>query len=141
MEAVEETPMEAGEETTVDQTTDEETTDAPPGAMMWQLSFPMGEAEAKELCSDPAKLIAEAVKRCGEWPSPVPELLAATLPGNAAGYPAYDRDCLGKAVHVDLTTPPFKAPGTKRVKLQYDTLLSNFGLKFNLRRYTLTRPT
>jgi len=27
-----------------------------------------------------------------------------------------------------------KAPGTKRLKLEYDTLLSNFAFKFNLRR-------
>ena len=29
-----------------------------------------------------------------------------------------------------------KAPGTKRLKLTYDKLLSSFGSKFNLRRYT-----
>ena len=28
-----------------------------------------------------------------------------------------------------------KAPGTKRLKLKCDTLLSSFALKFNLRRY------
>jgi len=29
-----------------------------------------------------------------------------------------------------------KAHGTKRLKLKYDGPLSNFGFKFNLRRYT-----
>jgi hypothetical protein len=28
-----------------------------------------------------------------------------------------------------------KPPGTKRLKLEYDGLLSNFGFKFSLRRY------
>jgi len=32
--------------------------------------------------------------------------------------------------------PTLKAPGTKRLKLQYDGLLSMFPFKFNLRRYT-----
>ena len=75
-----------------------DTSDAPaPGAMMWQLSFPVSEAEAKAMAGGEeaqSALLAEAVRRCGDWPSPVPELLAATTPGNLAGYPAYDRDCL-----------------------------------------------
>ena len=65
-----------------------------PGAMMWQLSFPADESSAKALARDPAGLLAEAKRRCGDWPAPVPELLAATTTGNLAGYPAYDRDCL-----------------------------------------------
>ena len=32
--------------------------------------------------------------------------------------------------------PKLKPPGTKRLKLECDGLLSNFGFKFNLRRYT-----
>ena len=31
--------------------------------------------------------------------------------------------------------PTLKAPGTKRLKLNNDKLLSNFAFKFNLRRY------
>jgi hypothetical protein len=31
--------------------------------------------------------------------------------------------------------PTLKAHGTKRLKLKFDILLSNFGFKFNLRRY------
>jgi hypothetical protein len=30
--------------------------------------------------------------------------------------------------------PVLKAPGTERLKLKYEELLSNFGFKFNLRR-------
>jgi hypothetical protein len=32
--------------------------------------------------------------------------------------------------------PKLKPPGTKRLKLQYDGLLSSFAFNFNLRRYT-----
>jgi 2-polyprenyl-6-methoxyphenol hydroxylase-like FAD-dependent oxidoreductase len=68
---------------------------AEPGAMMWQLSFPVDEQDARALASgDPADLLAEAKRRCGSWPAPVPELLDATSPANCAGYPALDRDPL-----------------------------------------------
>ena len=30
-----------------------------------------------------------------------------------------------------------KAPGTKRLKLKYDTLVSSFGFNFNLRRFNV----
>jgi hypothetical protein len=33
--------------------------------------------------------------------------------------------------------PTLKAPGIKRLKLEYDELLSSFGFKFNMRRYTM----
>jgi len=39
-------------------------------------------------------------------------------------------------VQVDPIKPTLKAPGTKRLKLNYDKLLSNVAFKFNLRRYT-----
>jgi len=40
-------------------------------------------------------------------------------------------------VQVDSIKLMLTAPGTKRLKLKYDTLLSNFAFKFNLRRYNL----
>ena len=43
----------------------------------------------------------------------------------------------GEAVQVDPIKPKLKAPGTKRLKLEYDTLLLSFAFNFNLRRYTL----
>jgi len=43
---------------------------------------------------------------------------------------------LGKTVQVDPLKPKLKPPGTKRLKLEYDGLLSNIGFKFNLRRYS-----
>ena len=42
----------------------------------------------------------------------------------------------GWAVQVEPMKPKLKPPGTKRLKLEYAGLLSNFGFKFNLRRYT-----
>jgi len=38
-------------------------------------------------------------------------------------------------VQVDPVKPTLKPPGTKRLKLKCDTVLSTFGFKFNLRRY------
>ena len=38
-------------------------------------------------------------------------------------------------MQVDPIEPTLNAPGTKRLKLNYDTLLSSFAVNFNLRRY------
>ena len=40
-------------------------------------------------------------------------------------------------MQVDPIEATLKAPGTKCLNLQYDEPLSNFGLKFNLRRHIL----
>jgi hypothetical protein len=40
-------------------------------------------------------------------------------------------------VQVDPIKPTFKPPGTERLTLKYDELLSSFAFNFNLRRYTL----
>ena len=42
----------------------------------------------------------------------------------------------GKAVQVDPMKPKLKPPGTKRLKLKCDILLSTSAFKFSLRRYT-----
>jgi len=39
-------------------------------------------------------------------------------------------------VQVHPIKPTLKAPGTKRLKLEYDVLLSNFAFRFNMRRYS-----
>jgi hypothetical protein len=39
-------------------------------------------------------------------------------------------------VQIDPIRPTLKPTGTKRLKLQYDEMLSNFAINFNLRRYT-----
>ena len=38
-------------------------------------------------------------------------------------------------MQLDPIKPTLKAPGSKRLKLQYDELLSRFAFKFKLRRY------
>jgi hypothetical protein len=43
-------------------------------------------------------------------------------------------------VHVPPFKPTLKAPGTKRLKLRHDHLLSSFAFNSNLRRYTLDPP-
>jgi len=52
------------------------------------------------------------------------------------------RHCGGRcrAVHADPIEPELKAPGTKRLKPQYNELLSNFAFKLNRRRYTAVLP-
>jgi hypothetical protein len=47
----------------------------------------------------------------------------------------------GEAVQVDPMKPTLKAHGTKRLKLNFDSLLSNFAFEFNLRRYTPASPS
>jgi len=41
----------------------------------------------------------------------------------------------GRAVQVDPIKPALKAPGTKRLELIYDGLVSNFAFNFNPRCY------
>lgn len=60
---------------------------------MWQLSFPMAEADALELAArGPAALKAEAMRRCALWHAPIPQLLESTSLDCITGYPAWDRD-------------------------------------------------
>ena len=42
----------------------------------------------------------------------------------------------GRAVQVDPVKSALKGAGTKRLKLKYYKLLSNFPFRFNLRRFT-----
>jgi hypothetical protein len=47
-----------------------------------------------------------------------------------------DNDLYGGAVQVDSIKPELTPPGTRRLKLNCDVLLSTSAFKFNLRRYT-----
>ena len=61
---------------------------------------------------------------------------------SAAGLTAsVIRDGNGRAVQVDPVKPTLKQPGTKRLKLKCDILLSTSSLKFNLRRHTTVSST
>ena len=43
-------------------------------------------------------------------------------------------------MQVDPFKPKLKAPGTERLKLQYEKLVSSVAFNFNLRRYSMAMP-
>lgn len=74
-------------------------------SVMWQLSFPLLEAEAKNLSEQGAQALKrEALKRC-QWHAPIPDILAATEADKITGYPVYDRDLLAPESGVAALNP------------------------------------
>lgn len=67
-------------------------------SVMWQLSFPMSEKDAKALSAKGAQALKEEACFRTQWHDPIPQILTATLEAQVSGYPVYDRDLLEAAM-------------------------------------------
>lgn len=63
--------------------------------IMWQLSFPMLESDAKVLSGQGPKALKEEACHRTQWHVPIPQIIVNTPEGQISGYPVYDRELLG----------------------------------------------
>ena len=111
--------------------------------VMWQLSFPMPEKEAKALSALGKQALKKEAIRRTQWHAPIPQILAATLETQVSGYPVYDRallrsEFLEKGTNVTLIgdaahpMSPFKGQGANQALLDALSLARGISKGCNL---------